>query len=261
MECCTSISAVNVALALSYHSARRRFAAGILRCRDNLEIAVFQFRVNFLPAWQIEPASSPGRPGDHQDLLAAKIVMKRTVWPSRSGTAKSGAMRELYEGAAQTGISPKLQTRGVRIHVRLPRIPGEAGRLNPFAAGSDPSKRDAQIVAASACGFTSKPFDFGQIGCAHPKILGRGGSSQPASSGRRRVQWRGARRGRGNTAGPEYGSGSGKQQPASIQHEGLLISILRCATISGLEHALHSEPDRGYGYARGRGDGTNRSHC
>ncbi len=51
----------------------RSLAAGILRGRDNLEIAALQVCVNFLPAWQIEPAASPGRPGDCQHLLAAKI--------------------------------------------------------------------------------------------------------------------------------------------------------------------------------------------
>jgi hypothetical protein len=45
--------------------AGRLFAAGILRRGDDLEILVFQFGVQFLPAWQIEAAASPGCPGDH----------------------------------------------------------------------------------------------------------------------------------------------------------------------------------------------------
>jgi hypothetical protein len=54
--------------------ASRRFAAGILRRRDNFKILVLQLFVNFLPAWQIKSASSPGRPSDHQHLFAAKII-------------------------------------------------------------------------------------------------------------------------------------------------------------------------------------------
>jgi len=42
----------------------RRLTAGVLRCRDDLEILVLQFGVKFLPAWQIEPAASPRGPGD-----------------------------------------------------------------------------------------------------------------------------------------------------------------------------------------------------
>jgi hypothetical protein len=53
--------------------ARRLFPASILRRRDDLEILVLQLGVEFLPAWQIQTAASPGGPGDHQHLFAAKI--------------------------------------------------------------------------------------------------------------------------------------------------------------------------------------------
>jgi hypothetical protein len=36
-----------------------RFATSVLRCRDDLEILVLQFSVEFLPAWQIQSAASP----------------------------------------------------------------------------------------------------------------------------------------------------------------------------------------------------------
>jgi hypothetical protein len=51
----------------------RLFAARILCRRDDFEILVLQFRVQFLPAWQIQPAASPGGPCYHQYLLAAKV--------------------------------------------------------------------------------------------------------------------------------------------------------------------------------------------
>ena len=51
----------------------RLFAARILCRRDDLEILALQLGVEFLPAWQIQPAASPGGPGDHQHLFAAKI--------------------------------------------------------------------------------------------------------------------------------------------------------------------------------------------
>lgn len=50
-----------------------RFPAGVLSRRDNFEVLVLQLAVEFLPAWQIEAASSPGGPGDYQHFLAAKI--------------------------------------------------------------------------------------------------------------------------------------------------------------------------------------------
>ena len=52
---------------------RRLFATCVLRRRDDLEILSLQLRVEFLPAWQIQTAASPGGPGDHQYLLAAKV--------------------------------------------------------------------------------------------------------------------------------------------------------------------------------------------
>jgi len=39
--------------------AGRCLATNILGGRDNLEVAILQLRVDFLPAWQIEAASSP----------------------------------------------------------------------------------------------------------------------------------------------------------------------------------------------------------
>src|SRR6185503_6624936 len=36
------------------------FTADVLRSSDNLEVPIPQFRVDLLPAWQIESASSPG---------------------------------------------------------------------------------------------------------------------------------------------------------------------------------------------------------
>lgn len=53
--------------------ACRFLAAGILGSRDDFEIPVLQLLVNFLPAWQIEAATSPGCPGDHQGFPALEI--------------------------------------------------------------------------------------------------------------------------------------------------------------------------------------------
>ena len=50
-----------------------RFPARVLGRRDDFEVLVLQLAVEFLPAWQIEAASSPGGPGYHQHFLAAKI--------------------------------------------------------------------------------------------------------------------------------------------------------------------------------------------
>jgi len=49
------------------------FTAGVLRGRDDFEILAVQLGVEFLPTWQIQPAPSPGGPGDDQHLPASKL--------------------------------------------------------------------------------------------------------------------------------------------------------------------------------------------
>lgn len=51
----------------------RRFAAGVLRGGDDLEVLRLQFVVECLPAWQVKSAPSPGGPGDEQYFLAAEL--------------------------------------------------------------------------------------------------------------------------------------------------------------------------------------------
>lgn len=67
-----------------------RFAAGVLRGGDDFEVPVTKFSVNILPAWQIEAASSPGGPGDHQRLLAAETGKvhgtAQAIWQSDVGS-------------------------------------------------------------------------------------------------------------------------------------------------------------------------------
>ena len=52
---------------------RGRFAAGVLRDRDDLEVPALQLFVKCLPAWQIKTAPSPGGPRHQQYLLAAEL--------------------------------------------------------------------------------------------------------------------------------------------------------------------------------------------
>jgi len=65
------------------------FTTCVLGSRDDLEILVLQLLVNFLPAWQIEAAASPGSPGDHQHFLAAEIRKMNdtafSIWGSKIG--------------------------------------------------------------------------------------------------------------------------------------------------------------------------------
>ena len=49
------------------------FASGILRGGDDFKIVIFQFFVDFLPAWQVKFASSPRSPGQQQYFFATKI--------------------------------------------------------------------------------------------------------------------------------------------------------------------------------------------
>ena len=62
--------------------AGRGFAADVLRRRDDFEVLILQLTVDLLPAWQIESASSPGGPRDHQGLFAAEAgQMHRAAQP------------------------------------------------------------------------------------------------------------------------------------------------------------------------------------
>ena len=54
-------------------AAGRDFASGILGGGNDFKILVLQLRVEFLPAWQVVAAASPGGPGDHQHLPTAEI--------------------------------------------------------------------------------------------------------------------------------------------------------------------------------------------
>jgi len=53
--------------------AGRLDAADILGYRNDFKVLVLDFREEFLPAWQIESAASPGGPCYEKYLLAAKI--------------------------------------------------------------------------------------------------------------------------------------------------------------------------------------------
>src|SRR5260370_14170487 len=47
-------------------------AADVFRHGDDFKILVLVVREEFLPAWQIQAAASPGGPRDQQDLLPAE---------------------------------------------------------------------------------------------------------------------------------------------------------------------------------------------
>src|SRR5579871_1118978 len=60
-------------LCLLNPDARVLHATSILRNRDNFKITILQLFVDCLPAWQIVATTSPGGPGNQQDLLSTKI--------------------------------------------------------------------------------------------------------------------------------------------------------------------------------------------
>jgi hypothetical protein len=49
-------------------------AADVFGNGDDFEILVLVFRVEFLPARQIETAASPGSPGDQQNPLTTELM-------------------------------------------------------------------------------------------------------------------------------------------------------------------------------------------
>ncbi len=150
---------------------RRFFAASILRGRDDLEILILQLRVDFLPAWQIEAASSPGCPGDDQNLLASKIMevddfsvpVRHREIRSDAGADKGAAEHRNFTQApdASAGVGDD----------GLPDLLREAGQVEEFAVRQILRKRDAKIVAARALRLDLEIVDLRQIGLADPQIL------------------------------------------------------------------------------------------
>ena len=135
-----------------------RFAARILRRRDDLEVRVLELVVQCLPAWQIKSAPSPGGPRDQAAPSCRGTATSERCGPCRSGTATSGAMRDSRKEPRTTGISPKLQTRAAGSATTLcPARRAKRREVELVASDHGRRDRDANI---SAAGTLRLQFEF-----------------------------------------------------------------------------------------------------
>jgi hypothetical protein len=140
-----------------------RFAARILRRRDDLEVRVLELVVQCLPAWQIKSASSPGGPRDQEHFLAAEL---------RQANETAGAIvhrdlgrdARLEEGATYDGHLAEAPHPGSRIRNHaLPCSPRESREVELVASDHGRRDRDANISAAGTLGLQFEFIDPGEI--------------------------------------------------------------------------------------------------
>ncbi len=149
--------------------ARSRFPTRILRGGDDFKVLIFQFRVQFLPAWQIEAASSPGCPGDNEDLFAPKVrqmddaaftVGSREIRREAGVEVGSTHDRDLAH-APDAGVCDK----------RFPSSLGKARQMEQSILTEGPRNGNADVRTAGPLLLQFEAIDARQIRRAYPELL------------------------------------------------------------------------------------------
>ena len=151
-------------------AAGRCFASGILGGGDDFEILVLQLGVEFLPAWQIVAAASPGGPGYHQHLLTAEIgEVDGAAFPVGYGEIRSdpGAV-EIAANYRHLAKAPNARFMDARLMEAL----GKASEIEPRTALQYPRNGNAHVGAARALRLQCELVDAGKIVGSDPKVLG-----------------------------------------------------------------------------------------
>jgi hypothetical protein len=190
--------------------AGRGFTAGVLGSRDDFKIPVVtrvvEFFVDFLPAWQIEPAPSPTRPGDHQDFLTSEIAQVDDS-AATVGHGEIGRGPRIVKCASQYWNFAEAMDTAVLIgHRDLADFAREPAQIEILIFHQSLGERDAQIFAAGAFGFNFEIVDLRKIGLENPEIarIGHGFVERYCASP---VEHDGGRLRRGRS----HGSGGSRQ--------------------------------------------------
>jgi hypothetical protein len=128
-----------------------------------------QFGVEFLPAWQIETAASPGGPGDYECLFASEIGKVHDL-PLTVGDGEIRSDAGVIEGSAKDGNFAE----AVDVLIRddaLADFVGEAGEVEPVAVFESFGERDANVGAAGALGFDLEFVDAREVLRLDPEVL------------------------------------------------------------------------------------------
>jgi len=148
---------------------RSFLTARILRRRDDFEILTLQFFVNFLPAWQIEAAASPGGPGEDQRFLAAKIgEVHHFARPVRH--REIGRYARIVEAAAHHWNFAEAP-HALFDDERLAEFAREAGQVEPRTALERLRHRNAHVGPAGALRLQLEFVDARKIGRSDPQVF------------------------------------------------------------------------------------------
>ena len=145
------------------------FTTGVLGSGDDLEILAFQFFVEFLPAWQIECASSPRGPGEQQHLFPAELRqfhgVALAVWQSEIG---GDALAEIATANNRNfSVAPRI---GNRIgHFRLAQLFGKGAEVEAVGAGEAFGYGNAKFVEAGTLRFQIETVDALEVGFGDPQ--------------------------------------------------------------------------------------------
>ena len=128
--------------------AGRCLASGILGGGYDFEILFLQLGVEFLPAWQIVAAASPGRPGYQQHLLAAEIgEVYGAAFPVRYGEIRRDpGPVEIAANYRHLAKAPNTRF----MDARLMQAFGKASQIEPGTALQDLRNGNTHVGATRA---------------------------------------------------------------------------------------------------------------
>jgi hypothetical protein len=151
-------------------AAGRGFTSGILGGGDDFEILVLELGVEFLPAWQIVAAASPGGPGYRQHLLTAEIgEVDGAAFPVGYGEIRS------HPGAVEIAANHRHLAKAPNprfMDAGLMEALGKAGEIEPGTALQYLRNWNAHVGAAGALRLQCELVDAGKIAGSDPKVLG-----------------------------------------------------------------------------------------
>jgi hypothetical protein len=157
-----------------------RLTTDVLRGTDDFEVLVLQLEIQFLPAWQIESAPSPGSPGDEQHFLATKIrEMDRPPLAIADGEIGCHARGE--KSAPDCLHFAEAPDPSVTIgDDRLTDLPRKRSQIEIVATHHVAREGNAQIVATRALRLDLERVDLWQVALVNPQGVWRSRVRKPA---------------------------------------------------------------------------------
>jgi hypothetical protein len=128
-----------------------------------------QLGVEFLPAWQVESAASPGGPGNYQNLFAPEIG-EMDYAALAVGDREIGGDAGVVKGSAKDGDFAEAVDVLVGDY-RFADFVGEAGKVEPVAVLESFREGDADVGSAGALRFDFEFVDAREVFGLDPEVL------------------------------------------------------------------------------------------